>query len=116
MCSYNILIKQIACGETHTHLLSQDGYIYSMGRNQHGVLGLGMEETSLNAVTQPQLVQSLQCIVQIATGKAHTIAIDVKRQAYGWGKSENGALGVRKACQHMPQTVDIGLKNNEQVI
>ena len=59
MCSYNILIKQIACGETHTHLLSQDGYIYSMGRNQHGVLGLGFEETSLKSVTQPQLIQSL---------------------------------------------------------
>ena len=33
MCSYNILIKSIACGEAHTHLLSQDGYVYSMGSN-----------------------------------------------------------------------------------
>ena len=41
MCSYNILIKQIACGEAQTHLLSQDGYVYSMGSNEYGVLGLG---------------------------------------------------------------------------
>ena len=33
MCSYNILIKSIACGEAHTHLLSQDGFVYSMGNN-----------------------------------------------------------------------------------
>lgn len=51
LCSYNILIKQIACGEAHTHLLSQDGYVYSMGSNQYGVLGLGQGDDVLQAVT-----------------------------------------------------------------
>ena len=44
MCSYNILIKQIACGDQHTHLLTQDGFVYSMGFNTNGVLGLGKSE------------------------------------------------------------------------
>ena len=52
-CSYNILIKAIACGEAHTHLLSQDGYVYSMGLNANGVLGLGKDEEELKSVTQP---------------------------------------------------------------
>ena len=51
MCSYNILIKSIACGEAHTHLLSQDGYVYSMGRNSNGVLGLGKSIEELRSVT-----------------------------------------------------------------
>ena len=53
MCSYNILIKQIACGEQHTHLLTQDGYVYSMGFNAHGVLGLGQGEFILRHVVSP---------------------------------------------------------------
>ena len=53
MCSYNILIKTIACGEAHTHLLSQDGYVYSMGSNKFGVLGLGAGDDALKTVTQP---------------------------------------------------------------
>ena len=59
LCSYNILIKQIACGEAHTHLLSQDGYVYSMGSNEHGVLGLGKADIVLKSVTQPQLIPNL---------------------------------------------------------
>jgi len=47
LCSYNILVKQVACGERHTHLLSHDGYVYSMGNNWHGVLGLGTDEHAL---------------------------------------------------------------------
>lgn len=47
LCSYNILIKQISCGERHTHLLSRDGYVYSMGSNWHGALGLSDNEQSL---------------------------------------------------------------------
>lgn len=59
MCSYNIIVKSIACGEAHTHLLSSDGYLYSMGRNLNGVLGLGKNEDVLTSVTQPQLVPNL---------------------------------------------------------
>ena len=53
LCSYNILVKQIACGEAHSHILSQDGYVYSMGSNQYGVLGLGKGDDILHTVTQP---------------------------------------------------------------
>ena len=35
LSSYKIKINQIACGETHTHLLSKDGYVYTMGKNEH---------------------------------------------------------------------------------
>jgi len=53
LCSYNILIKQIACGELHTHLLTQDGYVYSMGNNLNGVLGLSQSEENLRHVVAP---------------------------------------------------------------
>lgn len=34
--SFNIFIRQVACGQDHTHLLSKDGHLYSMGSNSHG--------------------------------------------------------------------------------
>lgn len=41
LCSYSILVQQIACGPKHSHILTQDGFVYSMGYNEYGVLGLG---------------------------------------------------------------------------
>lgn len=95
LCSYNILIKQIACGESHTHILTQDGYVYSMGFNMHGVLGLSQGEFQLRHVVSPQLIPNLYCIEAIATGKSHTLALDMAKKVYAWGNSENGAIGVR---------------------
>lgn len=43
-CSYNIQIKQAACGDCHTHLLSTEGHVYSMGLNQGLVLGVGIQD------------------------------------------------------------------------
>ena len=44
LCSYSILIREIACGAEHTHILTKEGFVYSMGMNQYGVLGLGLTE------------------------------------------------------------------------
>jgi alpha-tubulin suppressor-like RCC1 family protein len=35
------MVKMIACGESHTHLLSDEGFVYSMGSNKDGRLGIG---------------------------------------------------------------------------
>jgi len=53
LCNYNVLVKQIACGEAHTHILSREGFVYSMGINHYGVLGLSVSEIQLNSVTEP---------------------------------------------------------------
>jgi alpha-tubulin suppressor-like RCC1 family protein len=53
LCNYNVLVKQIACGEAHTHILSREGFVYSMGVNHYGVLGLSVSEMQLNSVTEP---------------------------------------------------------------
>src|SRR5689334_17101170 len=37
----NIRIKKISCGENHSILLSEEGTLYSFGRNGSGHLGLG---------------------------------------------------------------------------
>ena len=39
--NYKIRIHQIVCGDSHTHILSKDGLVYSFGSNTDGILGLG---------------------------------------------------------------------------
>ena len=73
-CQYNIQVKQVACGDAHTHLLSVDGHVYSMGHNKKGVLGL--DTLSVLYQKNPQLMRLLSDIVQVATGNCHSLALD----------------------------------------
>jgi X-linked retinitis pigmentosa GTPase regulator len=86
LCNYNVLVKQIVCGEAHTHILSQDGFVYSMGINHYGVLGLGVNDMKLSNVTEPQLITTLSSIAQLATGRAHSLALAADRKIYAWGR------------------------------
>lgn len=36
-----VQIKEVACGDTHTLVVTAQGDLYSFGRNQNGQLGLG---------------------------------------------------------------------------
>ena len=94
LCSYNILIKQIACGSAHVHILSQDGFVYSMGRNTKGVLGLGQSEDSLQMQVTPQLIMNISYVSHISTGNSHTVALSAQGRVYSWGNSSNGATGI----------------------
>jgi alpha-tubulin suppressor-like RCC1 family protein len=60
LCNYNILIKQIVCGVSHTHLLTQQGNVYSMGRNDDGVLGLGLNQSLTQS--KPVLINGISKI------------------------------------------------------
>ncbi|CDW76606.1 UNKNOWN [Stylonychia lemnae] len=110
-CSYNILIRQVACGTLHTHLLSQDGFVYSMGSNQDGRLGLSLPYQELKSQTCPRLVETLHNIRSIAAGGAHSICIDQDYQTYGWGSAENGAIGMRLSSSSSPIKVRFDLAN-----
>ncbi len=41
-CSFNIMIRQVSCGEDHTvFVVEPTGQVYSMGNNVDGKLGVG---------------------------------------------------------------------------
>jgi X-linked retinitis pigmentosa GTPase regulator len=41
VCSFNIIVKQVSCGEEHTVFVSgEGGYVYAMGNNADGKLGI----------------------------------------------------------------------------
>jgi X-linked retinitis pigmentosa GTPase regulator len=47
-CSFNVLIKEMSCGQAHTAMLTMSGYLYMMGSNQYGQLGVGMAQNTQN--------------------------------------------------------------------
>ena len=68
-CSFNILIKQVACGESHSAILTASGHLYMMGSNSHGQLGIGdaciesfVGISSGQCAPAPCLVESLRDI------------------------------------------------------
>lgn len=94
-CSYNILVKSVACGPDHTHLLSQSGYLYSMGSNRDGRLGLGLTYQQLQYQRSPRLVESLNKLSSVSTSIRHSLAIggNENQCLYGWGSATDGAIG-----------------------
>ena len=49
-------VRQVSCGDTHTCAITDEGALFSFGRNQNGQLGLGTDEDALT----PTLVSTLE--------------------------------------------------------
>lgn len=95
-CSFNILIKDISCGEEHSAFISQSGHVYCMGSNNDGRLGLGNK--SIRQSSSPCLVEGLtsyKCI-KLSCGWGHTAVITDDGSVFSWGVGEFGALGNGK--------------------
>lgn len=93
ICSFNILIKSISCGEEHSGFISHTGHIYTMGSNTDGRLGIGTHTVKQSA--SPCLVEGLMNLncIKISCGWGHTIVMTDQGEAYSWGVGEQGALG-----------------------
>lgn len=50
------VVLNVACGDTHTLVTTDDGVLYAFGRNQNGQLGLGNNDDAL----LPRVVEKLK--------------------------------------------------------
>jgi len=99
VCSFNICIAQVACGDDHTVFVSSPndgGFVYSMGSNVDCKLGLG--DSELRSTNVPTLVNGICNIVKVGAGNAHTVALGADGVAYSWGQSFYGALGLNSGA------------------
>lgn len=90
--SFNALIKRVSCGEEHAAFIAADGYVYSMGSNAAGRLGIG--DFDLTQSSSPCLVEGLLGCVDISCGWGHTVAVTEDGKAFSWGVGDYGALGL----------------------
>ncbi|MFV0634749.1 SpaA isopeptide-forming pilin-related protein [Demequina sp.] len=83
---------QISPGVEHTVALDDDGNAYAWGTNSQGQLGDGTTSQS----TSPVMVDmpSGVTFTQAAAGYLHTVALAEDGNAYAWGLSPYGQLGL----------------------
>ena len=82
----------MACvsGYDHTITLSDDGTVYSFGRNHKGQLGLGHK----NNVSLPTPIPNLPQIYMISCGWSFTVCVDNEGFIWSFGSNKYGQLGT----------------------
>ena len=116
ICSFNIKILSISCGFNHSALLSYSGYLYTMGSNEYGKLGVGVDKSYKKNI--PCLVYDLQdyFITNISCGWYHTAAVSEEGKLFTWGRGKLGVLGLgNEESYPVPQEVTYFTETNTKV-
>ncbi|MCJ1469464.1 hypothetical protein MMC07_008097 [Pseudocyphellaria aurata] len=89
-----VVFVQLACGDSNTFALTDDGDVYGWGtfRDNNGVLGFSKD---VKAQATPVKLPGLQKIKQIACGANHCLALRENGDVYVWGSGEQNQLGYR---------------------
>lgn len=82
--------KMVSCGSSHTIALTEDGEIYSWGRNIYGQLGID----SIRNNDTPQKVGNRSNWQYVFASGNQSYAIDSNFKLYSWGQNNNGQLGI----------------------
>ena len=91
---------QVSCGYNFTICLCEDGFLYSLGYNRNGELGIGKNEV---LYTSPQKIESIKGIEFIECGGSHTFCKTLNNEIYCWGRNHCGQLGlVHSDNQNIP--------------
>jgi E3 ubiquitin-protein ligase HERC4 len=86
-------VVQVACGAHHSLAMTEDGQVYSWGKNTHCQLGY---YTSDPRVVKPRCISYLTSVpvTRLAAGGRHSVALTVCGNALAWGSNEFGQLGL----------------------
>jgi len=92
LVSSNKKVIYVACGQSFSVALTEDGELYSWGYNGNGQLGLGNSSNQQN----PARIIGLgsKFIKKIACGMAHVLALSDAGTLYTWGANSYGQLGI----------------------
>ncbi|XP_039074362.1 E3 ISG15--protein ligase HERC5 isoform X2 [Hyaena hyaena] len=88
----NQKVEFLACGGSHTALLTKDGLVFTFGAGKHGQLGHNSTQNEL----RPRLVTELagNRVTQIACGRQHTLAyVSDLGKVFSFGSGKEGQLG-----------------------
>lgn len=76
-------VKAISAGKNHSLVLKDDGTVWAWGDNSKGQLGNGIN--SEKGIATPKQVQSLNNIIQIASGSSFSAALKSDGTIWVWG-------------------------------
>ncbi|KAI9001996.1 regulator of chromosome condensation 1/beta-lactamase-inhibitor protein II [Gaertneriomyces semiglobifer] len=94
-----IRIVQVACGDSASAALSDQGEVYCWGtfRSANGIFGF---YPGIHIQPVPFKMPTLENIVHISAGTNHLVAVGSDSKLYTWGVGEQGQLGHRVLPRH----------------
>ncbi|KAG7376512.1 hypothetical protein PHYPSEUDO_013229 [Phytophthora pseudosyringae] len=112
-------VVDVACGYTHTVVLTASGELYSWGLGEYGQLGTGDVYQPLPARVQlpPDALCGPDHLVRVYCGAFHSIATTEKRIMFAWGLNSYGACGLgHTANKDKPERIDCFSSQTELVV
>ena len=83
-------VVKIIGGGTHSFAITSDGRVFAWGNNASGQLGDG---SAPNDQHTPVALSGLPQILDVAAGRAHTVALASDGSVFAWGDNNLGQLG-----------------------
>ncbi|XP_059355840.1 X-linked retinitis pigmentosa GTPase regulator [Carassius carassius] len=84
-------LQWVSCGYRHSALVTENGDVFTFGESADGRLGLSAHQLANHS--DPQRVESLHGVLQVACGGKHTLAL-TENELYSFGRGEFGQLGL----------------------
>lgn len=103
-------VVQIACGTSHSLVLTDQGNLYAWGRGFEGQLGLS---ETIEVASVPAFVKFFHkekmTITQIAAGDCYSLAVTDKGEMFSWGEAKMGQLGLGRFREvRTPKQIQFG--------
>ena len=105
-------IKQVACGNSHTVILKNDGTLWACGKNTYGQLGLG---DTINKNTFTQVITNTDNVKQIVCGSLYTFILKNDGTVWSCGDNEYGQLGLGNNTIKKTFTQVTGMNDVKQI-
>lgn len=108
-------IVQIACGESHSLILTDKNDVYSWGRGYEGQLGI---TSKIEIAAKPSYVKAFfgVPVVFVACGAYYSLAITNESKLYGWGEARMGQLGLGVKTRMVKTPTYISVRESDGAI
>ncbi|GAB1864270.1 X-linked retinitis pigmentosa GTPase regulator [Camponotus japonicus] len=110
----NEKIVKIACGESHSAILTELGKLFTCGDGRHGKLGLEENENNVHEVTLAAKYQEL-FITNVACGGCHTILVGRRHEMDSQSQSDSTESATQNKSSLPPLKLPVNIQNDHRV-
>ncbi|RLU21926.1 hypothetical protein DMN91_006305 [Ooceraea biroi] len=104
-------IVKIACGESHSAILTESGKFFTCGDGRHGKLGLEENENNVHEITFAAKYQEL-FVLNVACGGCHTILVGRRHEiSYQPQRQSDSAANQQEKSSLPPLKLPINMQN-----